>query len=242
MKNKPDSEWQKLMNAHYGGSNNKYIGRQHKNENESTKALMKFIEESIPKESNFKILDAGCGDGGMLLSTREKFPNAKLSGFDMAKDMISYAKSNLPQDIKVGYGDLFDIPSFSEEKFDVIYTVHTLPLFDEFEPLIDSLMEAASQHIFINSLFSKFNVDMISTVREQEKPEVTWACYSMNRFEQYVLDQGANNVEFREFNMPLELPDTNKGMGSYTRKLEDGALISFSGPLYLPWYFVRIDL
>ena len=154
MQNEPNSEWQELMDAHYGGSNNKYIGRQHKTENESTKALMEFIGESIPPESDVKILDAGCGDGGMLLSARTRFPNAKLLGFDMARDMVSYAKSNLPKDIRVGFGDLFDIPSFSEEKVDVIYTVHTLPLFDEFEPLIDSLMQAASKHIFINSLFS----------------------------------------------------------------------------------------
>lgn len=240
---KSSDEWKALMDEHYGGGEaNPYIGRQYKQENESTKALFQFMLESISADTKDRILDAGCGDGGMLNSAKKYFPQAKLSGFDMARDMLTYANKHLPSDIRVDYGDLLNIPAFEGEPFDIIYTVHTLPLFEQFEPLTLSLMRSAKKHIFINSLFSNHNVDIIARVKDEGYPEIVWSIYSVRRFREFVLDNGGKNIEFREFEIPIDLEDPGKGMGSYTRNMENGKRLTFSGPVYLPWYFVRIDI
>lgn len=240
---KENEDWQALMDEHYSASHdNGYIGRQYRQENQSTTALFKFISESVLNDSSERMLDAGCGDGAMLHSARKYFPNARLFGFDLAKDMLRYAKDNLPDDIKVGHGDLFDIAAFDSDPFDTIYSVHTLPLFESFEKLTLSLMQSAKRHVFINSLFSTHNVDMIARVKDEGFPEIVWSIFSIKRFRQFAMDNGAKHVEFRPFNISIDLPDPGEGMGSHTRLMENGERLTFSGPLYLPWHLVRIDM
>ena len=228
--------------VYYSDFDRGYIGEQYNNENQSTKALLSFMQESISEDASVSILDAGCGDGAMLASAGRRFRNAKLAGFDIARAMIEYAREQHPKEVRIGKGDILDITSFSKEKFDVIYTVHTICLFPNFETPVRSLMNSARKHVFINSLFSPQNIDMYANVDEPGMPAVPWNIFSVKRFTEFVMLEGAKDVVFREFEMPFELEKPEEGMGSYTRQLNDGRFLTFSGPLFLPWYLVRIDL
>ena len=47
----------------------------------------------------------------------------------------------------------------------------------------------------------------------------------------------------RDFEIELDLSGpVEGGLGTYTRKLEDGRRLQFSGALWLPWKFVAIRL
>lgn len=219
-----------------------YIGKQYRKENESTRTLCDWVRECSGDSPPRSILDAGCGDGAILLSMRNCFPEARLTGFDAAEAMVSYATKNLPADIHIQKGDMLDIAGITNEKFDVVYSVHTLSLFPAFEPVLLELMRAANQSVYINSLFSRHNIDMYVNTHEEGFPPAPWNIFSMKRFSSFAMDNGAKNIEFKPFEMPVELPDKGDGMGSYTRQLADGRYLTFTGPLFLPWCFVRIDV
>jgi trans-aconitate methyltransferase len=113
--------------------NSSYIGKQYRSENESTRALVEWVKECSGETPPRSIVDAGCGDGAILVSMRKRFPDARLVGFDAAEAMVSYATKNLPADIHVQKGDMLDLAGVVAEKFDVVYSVHTLSLFPAFD-------------------------------------------------------------------------------------------------------------
>lgn len=230
----------KAMNDVYSSSG--LIGKQYKQEQESTKALCEFMLEVLPAGHTWSFLDAGCGDGSIIHSAMQRFPNARFTGFDIAPVMLDYARSKLHSSACLEQGDLRDMSRYIGEGFDVVYSVHTLSLFSEFEHVTDQMMKTARRHVFIKSMFSSHNVDMYSTIHETGRPPIAWNIFSVDRFKRCVLENGAKKVVFKPFNMPIALEDPKVGMGSYTRPLQDGTNLTFSGPLFLPWYLVRIDL
>lgn len=229
-----------IMNDVYSKSG--LIGKQYVKELESTKALCNFMLKVLPPEYPGKFLDAGCGDGSIMYSVKKRFPNSKLTGFDVAPVMLDCARRHLSDDMRLEAGDLRDMSRYINEGFDVVYSVHTLSLFSEFEPITAQMIKTASRYVFIKSLFSTHNVDMFATIYETGRQPIAWNIFSIDRFKKFVLENGAKNVFFKPFNISIELEDPLIGMGSYTRRMDNGEYLTFSGPLFLPWYLVRIDV
>jgi SAM-dependent methyltransferase len=223
-------------------SNNPYVGRQHTEENASTAALCQLMSETISPVEEISLLDAGCGDGAVINSLLRRFPSAKVSGFDCSVKMLDFARRSLPESVRLGLGDLENIGDFSSEVYDVVISIHTLSLFDSFEVVLNELMKRAKRHVYVNSLFSSHDVDVKSTVYEPGIPPVSWNTWSIGRVTEFVKMLGGHNVEFRPLFMPYELSYQEKGTGSYTQKLADGRLLTFTGPVALPWYLLRIDM
>lgn len=76
---------------------------------------------TIPFDSSkeFKVLDLGCGTGNVSQAVKEKFPNAKISCIDIAKNMIEMAKIKL-----AGYSGIdYYTGDFSEFDFENHYDV-----------------------------------------------------------------------------------------------------------------------
>lgn len=91
-----------------------------------TEATIKFI----PINSK-TIIDIGCGDGSYTNALKKAFPDKKFTGFDPAKDAIEIAKTkNINNDIEFLVGDLLNISTFPQNKFDlgiVRGVLHHLP-------------------------------------------------------------------------------------------------------------------
>jgi len=218
----------------------RYMGVQYKRVNASTTALIEIMEQHIHNDEKLSLLDAGCGDGAVLYSISQTFKNLKCTGFDYSNAMVSYAIEHLPENIKILQGNIYDVDDLTRDSFDIVTCIHTLSLVDEFEKPLSQLISKANKYVFINSLFSSHNVDLKTVMREDGYPPIIWNIWSMKRFKGFALEHGAKHVEFKKFMMPYDLPFIENGTGSYTKRLSDGKRITFTGPLYLPWYFAII--
>lgn len=61
-----------------------------------TEEIFRKITSHLDKHTFYSILDFGCGTGLLCRSISENFPNTKIDGIDISRQMIERAKSNCP--------------------------------------------------------------------------------------------------------------------------------------------------
>ena len=69
-----------------------------------------------------RVLDAGCGAGGLCKLAREK--GAKVSGLDASETLVSIARAQMP-DAEFRTGDLEDLP-YADNSFDVVLAANSV--------------------------------------------------------------------------------------------------------------------
>jgi SAM-dependent methyltransferase len=95
------------------------------------RALHALVTSTLASQyvrSDARILDAGCGTGGLLLHlAKHEFCN--ISGFDLSSDAVHACKH---RGLDVAQGDLSNIDQlFQDNRFDVIISNDTLYFFDD---------------------------------------------------------------------------------------------------------------
>lgn len=102
--------------------------------------------------------------------------------------------------------------------------------------------------LFVDVLFTEFDVDVKIELTDYTWPEDypnpgNYNVYSLPHFRRICEARGCKQFVSREFVIDVDLsPPANGGLGTYTRKLEDGTRIQFSGPIFLPWTFVGVRM
>ncbi len=100
---------------------------------ELIKTLIPYYEDMIEsmilalpfhQKEKINVLDLGCGTGNISLKVKERFPNARITSVDMAKNMIKMAKHKLA--------------SYNDIEF-IIADVRDLEFVDEFDAVVSSL-------------------------------------------------------------------------------------------------------
>jgi ubiquinone/menaquinone biosynthesis C-methylase UbiE len=85
--------------------------------------VVNSIEARHPK---FKLLDAGCGTGGMLSYVRARFPEAALTGMDFSERALELTgQRNLGADLVQGSTDALP---FADAEFDVLLSIDVIVL------------------------------------------------------------------------------------------------------------------
>src|SRR5215211_7764051 len=74
--------------------------------------------------ANFKLLDAGCGGGGMLARLRERFPAAALTGIDWSERALQLTEERATG-AELVRGSVDDLP-FADEAFDVVLSLDVI--------------------------------------------------------------------------------------------------------------------
>ena len=103
-----------------------------------------FTAECLPKESDAKVLDLGCGTGLELDEFFALNPEAKVTGIDLAAGMLNALKKKFSgKDITLILGSYFEVP-FGEALFDAAVSVESLHHFTKEEkiPLYTKLKAA----------------------------------------------------------------------------------------------------
>jgi ubiquinone/menaquinone biosynthesis C-methylase UbiE len=230
-----------------------------------TKSMKKYIYEKqemdkqlenlikpIIKDKNCNILDACCGIGHISYHLSDINPNSSFLGVDLTPFLIEEGREicKNKKNITLENADINEIKNKYPKNFDISIAwkaISWMPHYDEF---LKSLMEMTKGHIFLNSPFYDGDIDFITKVYEYKNENLKnsnrflyYNVYSLPRFERFVKDLGAKNLEVYDFDIPFDIPRPPiDRMGTYTEKLEDGKRLQRSGAVIMSWKTVRIDL
>ncbi|MEO5720099.1 MAG: class I SAM-dependent methyltransferase [Chthoniobacterales bacterium] len=91
------------------------------------RALRSHVIDSLaPARPDFKLLDAGCGSGGMLARVRRHFPSSSLTGMDYVPRALELTRErDLRAELVHGSADALP---FAENAFDVVLSLDVIVL------------------------------------------------------------------------------------------------------------------
>lgn len=197
-----------------------------------------------------KILDAGCGCGAVTDYMAQKHPDVNFTGLDYNRFLVKNARqirdNNGRRNMEFVCGDISDLLSYYKEEFDGVYNVHALCCMKRMEPMIDNLAKTRPNWIAFNSLFYEGTLDVLIHIRDLTNPAISdnnpdgdFNIFSLASVRRHLLKKGYRHFYYERFEIPQKLKKPPEGKrGTYTIRTEMGPRTQFSGPIYLPWYFV----
>ncbi|VAW14038.1 hypothetical protein MNBD_BACTEROID05-1177 [hydrothermal vent metagenome] len=75
------------------------------------------------------LLDVGCGTGELLKTVHSQFPEIKLSGVDLSREMLEVARQKLEENINLQNSSSEEL-SFDSESFDVVVSCSAFHFFE----------------------------------------------------------------------------------------------------------------
>jgi len=229
-----------------------YHRRQFEMTYQSTLQMGAFIQSLIGSTQG-EALDIACGAGANIFHLSRMVPGFHWSGIDIAGDVLFpigspfFRSKSLDVDFKSG--DIFKLEDyFGGRQFDMVLAIHILSSLDSYDALLDQLLRMTKGWLFVNSMFTEFNVDVNIQVTDYTWPEDcpnpgNYNVYSLPRFRRICEARGCKQFVSREFVIDIDLPPpASGGLGTYTRKREDGQRVQFSGPIFLPWTFIGVRM
>ena len=105
------------------------------NEIEGAKEFYPFTAKCLPMNDGCNVLDLGCGTGLELEYYFSLNPNARVTGIDLSKGMLSALECKFKdRNITIVEGSYFDV-SFGESVFDAVVSVESLHHFTKEEKI-----------------------------------------------------------------------------------------------------------
>ena len=218
---------------------------QYKNPYQSTIAFEEFLKSKRALNQNIKyILEAGCGAGANLHYFLNRYKDKKFEGWDYSKSQINKAKKfNKNQQINFFEKNLLKIKK-KKYKFDLVYSIHTFCVFKNISKAINSVANLNSKFIAINSLFFEGYLDVLIHIRDlkdkkitDQNPDADFNIHSLPKTIEFFKKKKYELIGSKKF-FPKKPIKKKLGRGSYTIKTEFNKHTTFSGPVYLPWYFL----
>lgn len=104
-------------------------------------------------ESSARVLDIGCGTGRLLELLGQRYPDAVLTGLDLAPNMLKQATERLPASVSLIQGDAEQLP-FPADTFSLVLSSSTFQWLDHLEPCFKEVSRALKpEGNFVFSLF-----------------------------------------------------------------------------------------
>ncbi len=241
------SKWKKIAQQDFD-----YHRRQFARAYRSTSYLGDFIQ-SVIGSTQGEALDVGCGAGANIFHLAQMVPGFHWSGVEIAGDVLFpiaapfFRSKGLDVDLRVG--DFYELEDyFGGKQFDLVLSIHTFGSIESYDALLDQLLSMTRGWLFVSAMFTDFNVDVNIEVRDYTWPEEcpnpgNYNVYSLSRFRKACEAGGCKEFVTRDFMIDVDLPvPASGGLGTYTRKLEDGQRLQFTGPIFLPWKFVGVRM
>ncbi|MCR5847624.1 MAG: class I SAM-dependent methyltransferase [Lachnospiraceae bacterium] len=159
---------------------------------EGASDFYEYTASLLPKESNARILDLGCGTGLELEELFKINPEASVTGIDLSEAMLNKLKEKFPdKKINLINNSYFDEP-LGENVFDAAVSVESLHHFkaDKKENLYRKLFEAlkADGYFVLTDYFA-----------ESEELEKEY----FENLKQLKAEQGLSDDEFYHYDTPL---------------------------------------
>lgn len=218
---------------------------------ESTVEFEKFLKKNkCLNSSTSKILDVGTGIGSNLQYFSKMNKKINFLGIDYNQEKIAYgAKLNKNYNIKLKKKDVFKLPSNYFNKFDGLIMIHTLICFKKIDKIIKKIKKINPKWVGINSLFYPGNLDVLIHIRDYDNikikdnnPDGDFNIFSLKQMKKKLKSNGYKIFKIKKYFPSKKLKKAKNGSsrGSYTIKSEINNYTTFTGPVYLPWYFLII--
>jgi SAM-dependent methyltransferase len=228
-----------------------YHSRQFQEPYRSTVHLARFLKQ-LDLPPNADVLDVGCGAGSTMLHLSREFPGFRWTGVDYAGELLfpigrRYIDTET-MPINLITGDLFKLRDlFPDRPFDIVMSIQTLTFLPDYRLALEQHLGVTGHWLIVTSLFTDFDIDakieVTDFTREDgvREPEY-FNVYSLRQFQAFCAARGFERVISADFEIDIDLaPPASAGRGTYTRRLEDGRRLQFSGPVALPWKFVAVS-
>jgi len=242
---------QAYQNKHHAD----YHKRQFSELYRSTAHLIDFVREHLGSSigAPYTAMDVGCGGGANIYHLAKHMPQTEWVGLDWADQFFDLGRDYLTQaniNYRLVKGDFYKLTrDFGEKSFDLVFSIQTLSWLPAYEDAVSEILLVARQWVFVTSLFTDYQVDVITRVYPYDGPPWNeplpyfYNVYCYSKFRDFCLAHGAQELKCFNFVMDVDLPEPEyKTMGTFTRKTESGERLQFSGPLYMPWRFVAIRM
>ena len=228
-----------------------YHVRQYTTMYESTRGLLDFMEECAGEMGERRIADVACGGGANLVHMLERWPQCRVTGYDLDEELLDYARAHLPEELAARCChepvDFYDLPERVDANTCAITTfMQTMMRFpaDETDAVLRSLMHISSEWVFFNALVSDHRMDVVMDLWDYVKGAPDRICiFDADHFKERCLRQGAKEVIYKPFEIGIDLdPPPGGGAGTWTQRTHDGRRLQFSGAVHLPWHFCALRL
>lgn len=230
-----------------------YHQRQYKEPYRSTVAFCDWLEKLgyISLTSALNIVDFGSGQGANIYYMKQRYPQCKFTGIDINRTLVEkgndYFAENDLLECSLHVGDIYNLEEKYCRAFDGLVSYQTLSWLPDYKEPLEAMIKLEPEWIALSSLFYDGPVSCTIEIagyydnNSLYKKEF-YNIYSLKLVKEYLAERGYGNFQYVPFEMDIDLekPD-HGGMGTYTRKLEDGRRIQLSGPLLMPWYFIAVN-
>lgn len=209
----------------------------------STIHFSEFIKSEI--QSSHNIIDLGCGSGSSTYYVSNLNPNCNFIGIDFNLELINIG-NNIIKDRKIKHLQLLQDDIYNLNEYigiDGVISLQTLSWLPDFkEPLVQIMTKLKPKWMCFSSLFYEGEISIKTEVYEHKRRRAThYNVYSIPIIDKFINQYGYRVETYSPFKIDIDLkrPDDNDLMGTYTKTFEKER-IQFSGPLLMPWYFVKI--
>ena len=219
----------------------------------STLELNSILNSMISEHGSKLIFDLGCGIGAQSYFLSKNFPHVEFVGLDYNEKNVAYATNLALNEKSTNLSfEMFDVLSssqikargYSEREIGLI-SVHTLCCFKNFEPFFDAIIRLEPRWFVVNSLFFNGPLEVLIHIRDSENPssddnpDSDFNIFSKELVSDYLGNHGFT-VSYSDFYPHNELLRPIGGKrGSFTVSTDFHPRTQFSGPVHLPWSFMR---
>jgi ubiquinone/menaquinone biosynthesis C-methylase UbiE len=111
-------------------------------------AFLDELCEMLDAAAPGTVLDAGCGEGFVTDRLARHDPALELTGVDLSKDAIAYARDHFGHQARFLTGSIYDLP-FEDDQFDAVVCSEVLEHLDAPEQAVRELQRVARGHVLI---------------------------------------------------------------------------------------------
>lgn len=235
-------------------ANMKFHMGQYENPYRSTVKFVEFLQDKLQSTRGNSVCDLGCGAGAVLdyLLNQDNKIFAEGYGIDISANMVEIGNSILAErntnNCKLEVADIFHLDKKMVEKFDGVVSLQTFNILPDYREIVEVMCSLKPSWIAFSTLAFEGMIDYYIRLHDYTKDkdgnyaEVFYNVYSLPLMKKYFEDLGYKNFSYKEFEIDVDLPQTNKlGRGTYTVKMESGKRIQISGGMMMPWYFCFVS-
>ncbi len=112
------------------------------------RSINEAIFQLVTKSRAQSVLDAGCGEGFVTGYLAERNPSLKLTGIDLSRDAIAYARKHFGNAATFSTGSVLKLP-YEDASFDTVVCSEVLEHIVDWDGAIAELKRVARRHVVI---------------------------------------------------------------------------------------------